>query len=79
MREALQQKIDDLGTRINELRDRIEDAAELRDIESEYLQARERIDALGDQIDDQSDLALREAARALDELDLRLKRMQSSS
>ena len=40
MREALQQKIDDLGTRINDLRDQIEDAAELRDIESEYLQAK---------------------------------------
>ncbi|HKK70059.1 MAG TPA: hypothetical protein VKA86_02500 [Candidatus Krumholzibacteria bacterium] len=79
MREALQQKIDDLGTRINDLRDQIEDAAELRDIESEYLQARERIDALGDQIDDQSDLALREAARALDELDLRLKHLSSAS
>ena len=80
MRDALQQKLDRLEARINEARDVIEDenAETLEELEGEFRHARERIEALWDSVDgpieDQSDLALREAGRALDELGNRLDR-----
>ena len=77
MRDVLEQKLDILRSRLDEVRDEVADAdaPEIESVEHEYHVARERIDALGEETDDLSDLALREAARAIDELGNRLDQM----